>query len=116
MQGCVNFTKFFQLFSELPKNETKVILLEENYDVPKVPKKNANNYNGRDRQFQKSQDSKASDTKGFHRNGDDSPFEKRYGSSGKIKIKRQFRTHIKCFFQECLCVRIFASLEWFCSP
>ena len=66
--------------------------------MPKVPKKNANNYNGRDRQFQKSQDSKASDTKGFHRNGDDSPFEKRYGSSGKMKIKRQFRTHIKCFF------------------
>ena len=99
MQGCVNFTEFFHLFSELPKNETKVILLEENYDVPKVPKKNANNYNGRDRQFQKSQDSKASDTKGFHRNGDDSPFEKRYGSSsGKIRKKRQFRTHIKCFF------------------
>lgn len=106
-------------FSELPKNETKVILLEE-INVPKVPKKNANNnYNGRDRQFQKSQDSKAGDTKGFHRNGDDSPYEKRYGSSGtKIKLytKKKVKNTYQLILQECLCVRIFASLVWFCSP
>ena len=77
--------------TEIPKNETKVILLEENYE-PKVPKKNAkNNYNGRDRQFQKSQNNKSGDTKGFHRNGgDDSPYEKRYGSSG-MSLCQNFR-------------------------
>ena len=75
-------------FSEIPKNETKVILLEENY-MPKVPRKNAgHHFNGRDknRQFQKSGVNKSGDTKGFHRNaGDDSPYEKRYGSSGTLK-------------------------------
>ena len=82
---------FTPFLTEIPKNETKVILLEENYE-PKVPKKNAkNNYNGRDRQFQKSQNNKSGDTKGFHRNGgDDSPYEKRYGSSG-MSLCQNFR-------------------------
>ena len=64
--------------------------------MPKIPRKNAGHHfnNGRDknRQFQKSShQNKSGDTKGFHRNaGDDSPYEKRYGSSSGMSLCQNF--------------------------
>merc|ERR1719367_952563 len=71
---------------EIPRNQTKVILLDDNVPIkPDVIDFDEQNNRHRFRQ-QSQSNSRSTDTKGFHRNGDNSDFEKRFGLSDGTKM------------------------------
>ena len=73
-------------FSEIPRNQTKVILLDDNVPIkPDVIDFEEQNNRHRFRQ-QSQSNSRSTDTKGFHRNGDNSDFGKRFGLSDGTKM------------------------------
>lgn len=69
-------------FAELPRNQTQVVLLDENHVPIKLQDDlMVNKQNGERKKLQSSR-SNSADVKGFHRNGEESPFDKRYGING----------------------------------
>lgn len=74
------------IINEIPRNQTKVILLDDNVPIkPDVIDFEEQNNRHRFRQ-QSQSNSRSTDTKGFHRNGDNSDFEKRFGLSDGTKM------------------------------
>ena len=85
MGGCRFAKANVALFAlaELPRNQTQVILLDENH-VPIKPQDDpmVNKQNGERKQLHSS----SGDVKGFHRKGEESPYDKRYGINGSSKV------------------------------
>ena len=106
----VSFT-IFPFIPEIPQNLTKSIIdNEEEYDnlVPKLPNNDVtksnrfreNDDSDRRKHFKQSRShTKSTETKGFHRNGGESPYDNIYGTNGNLLQNGLIIVHLRCIWK-----------------